>query len=123
MERTYSYSMGFKINNTAIPDPSVFTGKDSALDSEGGRDMNGLLHRKMVATKHPTKMEYNNIDWDMAKTIMGLMLGESFNFTYPDPRTGTTTIKAYCGDREWEVIRAGQTRGWICNLKFSCIEF
>lgn len=123
MRRDYKYNMGFKINNTPIPDPSVFTGRDSALDSEGGRDMNGLLHRKMVATKHPTKIEYNNMDWEMMQTVMGLMLDESFQFTYPDPRTGPTTIKAYCGDREWECVMADDNKGWIGTLKFSCIEF
>lgn len=123
MYRDYKYQMGFAINGTPIPDPSAFSGKDSALDSEGGRDANGLLHRKMVATKHPVKIEYHNFDWSMIQTIMGMMLDERFQFTYPDPRTGLTTITAYCGDRDWDCVKADSTKGYLGNLSFSVIEF
>ena len=130
--RTYNYSMGFKINGTAIPDPAVFTGKASALDTEGGRDATGTLHRSMVATKHPLKLEYKAIGWDMMETILSKMTGASFQFTYPDPMHGPKTIKAYVGDRDWETIMApgetssdsnGWKRNWYGNLTFSVIAY
>ncbi len=147
--RTYNYTMGFRVGSTRIPDPSVFTGKASALDSQGRRDAKGTLHRKMVATKHPIKLEYNNIDWAMMQTIMGLLTKESFKFTFPDPLEGLITIKAYVGDRDWTVVRTasgyttpggivsnggavsnGQTYiadgvlgEYIGTLKFSIIEY
>ena len=132
--RNYNYEMGFKVNGTKIPDPSVFSGKASALDSEGGRDANGLLHRKMVATKHPLRMEYHGISFSMMRTIMAKMTGESFEFTFPDPKDGYITIKAYVGDREWEVLMAHKSvdttgksndwkTGWYGDLSFSIIEF
>jgi hypothetical protein len=132
--RDYNYEMGFAVNGSPIPDPAVFSGKASALDSEGGRDANGLLHRKMVATKHPLKLEYHAITFAMMRTIMNKMTGESFRFTYPDPRDGLVTIKAYVGDRDWEVIMAREAvdpdgknndwkKNWFGDLSFSIIEF
>lgn len=132
--RGYRYEMGFKVNGVAIPDPAVFTGAASALDSEGGRDANGTLHRKMVAMKHPLKLEYHSISWEMMETIMSKMTGESFQFTFPDPADGYITIKAYVGDREWGTAmarsRVDQSRrtkswkgNWIGDLSFSVIEY
>lgn len=129
MKRHYNYVMGFKVNGTAIPDPSVFTGKESDLDSLGNRDANGLLHRKMVATKHPIKLEYHNIDWEMMKTIMGRMSGdEKFRFTFPDPSKAAenfyNTVDAYVGDRDWTCVKAGDDPGeYLGDLSFSIIEY
>lgn len=123
------YGMGFKIDGVPIPDPSAFSGADSALDSMGKRDATGLLHRKMVAQKHPTKLEYNNFPKSAVATIMSLVLGESFQFTFPDPRQGLITVTAYVGDREWEYIWCptnddGTEDGeWVVNLHMSVIEF
>lgn len=104
--RDYKYQMGFKVDSVKIPDPSVFTGADSALDSKGGRDATGKLHRNMVARKHPLKIEYHNIPFAMMSEIMSLMQGQSFKFTFPDPMMGVITIKAYAGDLEWTVAQA-----------------
>lgn len=119
----YRYDMGFKINGTNIPDPKKFTGKVSDLDTMGKRDANGLLHRCRVATKHPLKLEYENITWSMMRTICGLMTEASFSFTYVDPAVGSKTITAYVGDRDWEVVNAVYNQEPIGNLKFSVIEY
>lgn len=130
--RGYSYRMGFQINGSPIPDPSVFTGAASALDTSGGRDATGTLHRAMVATKHPLKLEYHSITFDMMESIMSKMRGDSFQFTFPDPLEGYITIKAYVGDREWETQAAQNQvqeqsttwkRSWLGNLSFSVIEY
>lgn len=133
--RTYNYAMGFQVDGVAIPDPAVFSGKASALDSSGSRDANGLLHRKMVAMKHPLKLEYHTITFDMMQAIMSKMTGESFLFTFPDPAEGSITIKAYAGDRDWNVKMAravikdvGKGAGsWATqyygDLSFSVIEY
>ena len=119
----YRYDMGFRINGTRIPDPKKFMGKVSDLDTMGKRDANGLLHRCRVATKHPLKLEYENITWSMIQTICGLMTGASFSFTYPDPADGTKTITAYVGDRDWDVVQAVNNKEHIGTLKFSVIEY
>lgn len=129
--RGHNYRMGFRVNGSPIPDPSVFTGKVSALDTEGGRDANGYLHRAMVATKHPLKFEYHSITFETMESIMSKMKDERFQFTYPDPLEGYITITAYVGDRDWETQGAGSNnvtsddwkRDWIGNLSFSIIEY
>ena len=118
------YEMGFKIGTTSIPDPSVFTGAESALDTMGERDATGYLHRNMVATKHPLKLEYHGITWATITTICSLLNGEKFNFTFPSPFAGSAqTIQAYTGDREFEAIWNPNDRAWVGNLKFSVIEY
>lgn len=120
----YRYDMGFKVNNVAIPDPTKFTGAVSDLDTMGKRDATGMLHRCRVATKHPLKMEYENIDWNMIMTICSRLSGASFQFTYQDPATGTLrTMTAYTGDRSWEVVSAVPGKVPIGTLKFSVIEY
>lgn len=119
----YRYDMGFKINGTRIPDPMKFTGKVSDLDTLGKRDATGLLHRNRVATKHPLKLEYSNIQWSMIQFICSLMTGDKFTFSYTDPAVGAKTIEAYVGDRDWEVVSAAKGREPIGTLKFSVIEY
>lgn len=118
-----NYSMGFAVGSTPIPDPSAFTGAVSDLDTMGKRDATGYLHRNMVATKHPLKLKYQNIPWSMIQTICGLMASPKFQFTYPDPARGLSTVYAYVGDREWEVVSDIEGQEPIGNLNFSVIEY
>lgn len=120
---SYHYEMGFMVNQVAIPDPTGFSGAVSDLDTMGKRDATGYLHRCMVATKHPLKLKYENINWDMIRTICSLMASEKFSFSYPDPAVGIKTIDAYVGDREWEVVSSAPGCEPIGNLSFSVIEY
>lgn len=122
---TYRYSMGFKIGSTSIPDPHVFTGAVSDLDTLGKRDATGYLHRNRVATKHPIKLEYHGIPWSLIQTICSLMTADKFSFTFPDPALGgsTRTVQAYVGDREWEVTKAVSGETYLGDLKFSVIQY
>lgn len=120
----FRYDMGFQVNGTPIPDPNKFTGAVSDLDTMGKRDANGLLHRKRVATKHPLKFEYTNIPYTMMQTICNLISSDAFQFTYYDPAVGATrTMKAYTGDRNWEVVKAVWNQTALVTLKFSIIEY
>lgn len=119
----YRYEMGFMIGTTAIPDPKEFTGAVSDLDTMGKRDATGLLHRCMVATKHPLKLKYENIPWSLIRQLCSLMASDQFSFTYPDPAVGVQTITAYVGDREWSVVAAAPGCEPIGNLNFSVIEY
>ena len=120
-----NYSMGFKINGTAIPNPSSFSGKESDLDTMGERDANGYLHRNRVATKHPLNLEYKNITWDTIQTIGSLLTNDKFTFTFPNPfsSSATDTIDAYVGDRDFDTVWSPEVGDWIGNLKFSVIEY
>ena len=119
-----TYNLGFKVGNTAIPDPSVFTGAESDLDTMGERDATGYLHRNKVATKHPLKLEYHNIPWSTIMTLGALLNSAKFTFKYPSPFTGAVaTMDAYVGDREFEAVWLPQGQVWVGNLKFSVIEY
>ena len=116
--------MGFAVDGQSIPDPSAFSGSVSSLDTSAERDANGTLHRAMVATKHPLKIEWRNIEWEMITNILSKVGGESFQFTYPDPSTGTqSTRKCYAGDRSWDCVWAPEGGSSIGTLSFSVIEF
>jgi len=115
--------MGFMVNGHPLPDPAVFTGAVSDLDTMGKRDATGYLHRNMVATKHPLKLEYHNIPWSLICYICGLIKEPQFEFTYTDPADGPLTFAAYVGDRSWEVVMAGEGNAHIGNLKFSVIQY
>ena len=117
------YEMGFMVGETAIPDPSGYSGAVSDLDTMGARDATGYLHRNMVATKHPIKLQYKNIPWSLIQSICALVASPKFQFTYPDPAVGLQTIDAYVGDREWEVVSAAPDFEPIGNLNFSVIEY
>lgn len=118
------YTMGFCIEKVPIPDPAVFTGAESDLDTMGERDATGYLHRNMVATKHPLKMEYHNIPWDLIMDLGKLLRKDKFKFSYPSPFTGEIeTMDAYVGDRDFESVWNPVNGIWIGNLKFSVIEY
>ena len=121
---TLTYKLGFSIDGTNIPDPSGFGGKESDLDTLGERDMLGDLHRNMVATKHPVDITYNNIPFAAIRAI-GALISEQFAFTYPDPfsETGTRTITAYAGDRNFDAVWMPEDGEYYGNLKFSIIEY
>ena len=120
-----TYSMGFAVGSTALPDPSAFSGKESDLDPMGERDANGYLHRSRVATKHPVYLTYNNMPWDVIQEICALLMTSKFSFTFPNPFSagGTSTIEAYAGDRDFTAVWSPDQGIWIGNLKVSIIEY
>lgn len=120
-----SYNMGFSIGNTLLPDPSSFSGKESDLDTMGERDALGYLHRNKVATKHPLNLEYKNLPWDVISEICGLLMQTKFNFTFPSPfsTSGSVTIEAYTGDRDFTAVWSPNDGQWIGDLKVSIIEY
>ena len=127
MSREYpdpGYDMGFSIDGIPIPNPAVFTGAESDLDTMGERDATGYLHRNRVATKHPLKIEYHNISWNLIMDICPLLRKDKFTFTFPSPfRGGFQTIDAYVGDREFECVWKPFGHVGIGNLSFSVIEY
>ena len=101
MGRRYNYVMGFRVNNTPLPDPSEFTYQVGDLDTSGSRDATGLLHRAYVATKINYEISWNSLDWAMLQVILGAVQSPQFTFTGIDPRTFNTTYTGtyYVGDR------------------------
>lgn len=99
--RQYKYTMGFKVGNTNIPDPSEMTYQVGDLDTSGKRDATGLLHRAYVATKINYELSWKSLDWEMLQIIVAAVQNQKFQFTAPDPRTFNTMYVGdyYVGDR------------------------
>ena len=118
------YTMGFSANDIPLPDPAEFDGRESDLDTMGERDATGYLHRNMVATKFPVKMQYNNIPIQLAQEICDAIRYEKFKFTWPSLyHGGLYSMDAYVGDREFKLVRAPEDGVWLANLSFSVIEY
>ena len=120
-----TFQMGFKVGNTTLPDPSSFSGKESDLDTMGERDATGLLHRNRVATKHPMNLSYKNLPWGVITEICQLLMADSFSFTYPSPfsTSGSVTITAYAGDRDFTAVWSPENDEWLGDIKVSIIEY
>lgn len=105
MNRPYKYEMGFRVNDTNIPDPSKMTYQVGDLDTSGGRDATGLLHRAYVATKINYELSWNALDWEMLQIILAAVNTPKFTFTGIDPRTFNTMYSGdyYVGDRTGDV--------------------
>lgn len=118
------YSLGFKIGNTNIPDPSEFKYTTASLDASAERDVTGTLIRDMVATKHNVGLKWDALSWSRIKSILVLLQSEKFSFSFPSPETGAIyTGTYYVGDRETTAIMlAGSSSDWYGSLSFNLIE-
>lgn len=127
MHRTYKYTLGIRVNNTNLPDPSKMTFQVGDLDTSGSRDATGLLHRARVATKINYEMTWSALEYEMLVHVLGAITGDKFTLTAPDPRTLTTTYTGqyYVGDRKMDVIYYLPERGDIMesSLTLKFIEY
>ena len=119
------YQFGLAINGTSIPDPSSFEYSVADLDLSGDRDSTGYLHRDRVATKHNVKIKYDALEYPIVKTILGLLSGAEFEFTFILPDTNATyTSTYYVGDRTMNVINALSAKeNWLCDMSFDLTEY
>ena len=127
MVLSYNRKMGIVANGVTLPDPTSWTYQVADLDTSGGRDATGLLHRARVATKVNYEFEWNAIEWEMLQVILGAVTPDKFVFTGPDPRTFNTTYTGnyYVGDRTGSVhyFRPDSQEKAMYNLKLKFIEF
>lgn len=127
MKFQYKYSMGLKVGNVTLPDPSSWNYQVGDLDTSGGRDATGLLHRARVATKINYEFEWNTIEWEMLQRILGAVTADKFRFTGPDPRTFKTTYTGdyYVGDRTGsaQYYWPDTDEVAVYNLKLKFIEY
>jgi hypothetical protein len=64
------------------------------------RTADGTLTRDRVARKRQIRMTWRALRWEALASILQSMQDEFFEFTYPDPMTGTQrTGTFYAGDR------------------------
>ena len=126
-QRLYRYALSFTVDGTTIPDPAAYAVTDADLDTAAERDMTGLLHRDMVASKVSLEITYKAIDIDMATKIMALIKKTEFQFTFFDTTSGEVrTITAYSNNRRCTPVwlPEGQPHsGWYADLQFPVIEY
>ena len=123
----YNYSMGIKVNGTAIPDPSEWNYQVGDLDTSGSRDATGLLHRAYVATKINYEFSWNALEWEMLDKILDAVQNEAFTLVAPDPRSfkKTYTGTYYVGDRTgkgWYYLPQKNEKATF-TLKLKFIEY
>ena len=125
MMLTYSYKMGIMVNGTRLPDPSEWNYEVGDLDSSGGRDANGLLHRAYVATKINYEFKWNALEWEMLQVILDAVQHEKFTLSAPDPRRfggDPYTGDYYVGDRTgkgWYFLpEKDEVASFTLSLKF-----
>lgn len=122
--RRYKYDMGFTVNGTQIPDPSKLGYQVGDLDTSGGRDATGLLHRAYVATKINYEMTWNSLDWEMLQIILAVVNTPKFTLTAIDPRTFNTMYSGqyYVGDRtgdaQYYLLERDEKAQFSLKLKF-----
>jgi len=127
MKFPYNFNMGIMVGDTPIPDPSKWTYQVGDLDTSGGRDATGLLHRAYVTTKINYEFSWNAIEWEMLQQIVTAVNTPEFTLTAPDPRTFDSmyTGQYYVGDRTGDAsyFIPGKSEKAVFSLKLKFIEY
>lgn len=64
------------------------------------RTADGTLSRDRIAVKRQIEMSWPALRWEDLSAILQMMENEFFEFTYPDPMTGSQETKVfYAGNR------------------------
>lgn len=121
----------FAINGTALDGAYLpelaFGGATctvSDVDSaQSGRNQNGEMVRDRVSVKIKWQLSFPPLFPTLMSRLLTAVSASSFNFTYPDPRTGTTsTGKFYVGDRTAPVYSEMNGLPFWENVSFNIIE-
>ena len=118
--------MYLAINSTEIAHyPSEF--KVTVMDLDNAettkRTANGELTRDRIAVKRQIEMRFAPMTWDKLSAILTAMGGEFFQFTYPDPMTGTQETRTfYVSDRESAIAIERDGVYWWTGLAFTLTE-
>lgn len=95
--------MQLKVNGIEIAAyPSNFTVTTMDLDDgeSSVRTADGTLNRDRIAVKRQIEMTWGPLRWAQISALLKSMDGVFFDFTYPDPMTGSyETKKMYVGNR------------------------
>lgn len=96
----------------------------SDVDSaQSGRNQNGEMIRDRVAVKIKWQLSFPPLTPNLMKNLLNAVSAPSFSFTYPDPRSGTTsTGMFYVGDRTTPVYSEVEGLPFWENISFSVIE-
>lgn len=92
------------------------------VDLESGRNTNGVMVRKRVATKRKLNMEFPQMTSETLSRILTAVSGVSFDVRYFDPQDNALrTITVYVGDRSMPIYNA--TMGRWTGVAFNLVEY
>lgn len=113
----------FKIDGVNTYCPSSCQVVISDLQLEAYRTDDGKLHKKL-ARKGVRKvtLKYASLTKAQLAELLTLLNKEEFQLTYPDPKDGVKTIKAYCSDITQDLYSAVLYNGMWKDISFSVIE-
>lgn len=120
------FTLGFKVGDHHLPDPSAYSYTVADLDASGNRDATGLLHRERVGTKRNVELKWSALDWETVQDILQTVDAESFTFTFPCPEArGSYTGTYYVGDRKVGniMLTGGEWQHYVGELEIHFIEF
>lgn len=101
--------------------------KASVMDLDDGesttRTADGTLSRDRIAVKRQIEMTWPALQWDKMSAVLQAMTDEFFEFTYPDPLTGTQQTKTfYVGDREAAIAIVRNGVYWWTGMSMTLTE-
>jgi len=87
------------------------------------RTANGELTRDRIAVKRQIEMRFAPMVWTKLSAILTAMQSEFFQFTYPDPMSGTQETRTfYVSDRESAIAIERAGTYWWTGLAFTLTE-
>lgn len=118
--------MLLKINGVVIAsNPNKFVPSIMDLDDAETttRTADGSLTRDRIAVKRQIEIGWPPLPWDKMSAILQAMQDESFEFYYPDPKTGTYETKTmYVGNRQAPMAFEKNGEIWWSGLELTLTE-
>lgn len=117
--------MRLKVNGALIKSPSEFQVTILDLDDSDSsvRTADGTLNRDRITVKRQIDLSWNALRDFEISSILKAMDGVFFDFTYPDPMTGTElTKKMYVGNRPAPLGIEKNGVMWWTGLKITLTE-
>ena len=117
-------SSTYKINGTAIPEPSAAPVTINTLHGEAtGRTDDGTMHTELIsAGKRTVELKYDALTREQVSAMFKLLMAQYYTLTYLDPVDGTKTIECYgtplAAEPDVGVYYNNMWRG----VTFTCIE-
>lgn len=115
----------WKVGNTSIYVPSFETKIEhsNVAGSDSGRDEDGIMHIDWVRRDvRKVYLKYAAMTASELNTLLGLMQGKEFQFTFRD-RGATQTMTAYVGETKYKLYSYSAYTGEVyTDVEINVIE-
>lgn len=104
------------------PESMQFSLQDLSSENSG-RDMNGIMHKDVVAQKRSLNCKWGPMTMQDCAFLLKPVNSATFDVTYPDLLDGKPeTRKFYVGDRTAPILRIRDGDGYVSSGSFHFIE-